>query len=595
VPSRTTSLVLLGLVAVAHWPAAAQDSAPTSRRERWRFHEVSDPAPSKRSIVAQASEGGDSIVVLTDGIVVYDVGKTWSSCTQPSQEFREQWVAALPPSALDRIRQAATTAKAEERELELVELLDLARVPRTARKKLLGGSAVHIEPWSERHQDSNGSWSPAAFDEHCDSLDHPICDGFGNDAFRIAATGLCSIGYSNSGRPDASDDPRNDAAKRALRYLISCQRADGGFASPGDPAAAMTDACASIALARGVFAGSRRSWGPQPATSSRPTKFDLFDLTAAARTAVSHVAASQNGDGSWGRGLDETRSLSVAAWSILAVRAGDQAGIRTDPAVVTRAVAWIERTVSAVEHRHRSSAPADVARARAIRALARAATGADATGDVTALMAVFNSDGPAALDAECLLFGTLAAWSIGNEVWESWRPVIKKGVIDTGRVRSRLVDRALRLVGVRRSAREHCADDMAGRALLQVPSHLHTSQRLSRRHSPDTRRFPPPQAVAVTRTSAAAHRGRAGISGSRLSRPLPYHLPEGPSEPRHLPMETHWGRSRHADRITLLLPDRGMWDGAEAVPRAVFVLRGVSTERKRARSMAGGDGTEPAR
>lgn len=158
--SRAEVLVTVGLLAALSLLSPAQDSAPTSRRERWRFHEVSDPAPSTRSIVARASDSGDSVVVLADGIVVYDVAKAWSSCTEPPKKFREQWVAAVPPWALDRIRQATAAAKAAGRELELIELLDLARVPRAARKKFLGGSAVPVEFWTDRHQDSDGSWSP---------------------------------------------------------------------------------------------------------------------------------------------------------------------------------------------------------------------------------------------------------------------------------------------------------------------------------------------------------------------------------------------------------------------------------------------------
>jgi hypothetical protein len=78
--------------------------------------------------------------------------------------------------------------------------------------------------------------------------------------------------------------------------------------------------------------------------------------------------------------------------------------------------------------------PSDLARARAIRALARAATGADPAADVTALLAALDASGPSALDAECVLFGTLAAWSIRDAVWESWTRVIKKCVLDTRQV-----------------------------------------------------------------------------------------------------------------------------------------------------------------
>lgn len=414
------ALAVVGFAGLFLWPAYAQEGTAASRREEWRFREADVAVPSKASVVARASREGDIIVVLADGIVVYDVGKTWSTCTS-SKDFRQQWVATLPPAALDRIRLAGTAAGAEGRDLDMIELLDLARVPRRVRTKVFGGMRVDFPLWPERHQNWDGRWSPAKFDDHCEGPKHHLCTGIGKESFALAATGLLSICYSNLGYPHRYEDDRSSAAERALRFLLTSQKPDGSFAAADDPAPDMTDACVSIALSRGLIITQRGDWDSRPeATGSRPAWVPR--LAAGAKTARTRVAANQNSDGSWGKQVG-SHALSVTAWNLLAMRAGQQAAIGTDPIACKRAVNWIERAVASAEARN-GITPVELARARSIRAIARTVEGTVAEPDVKALVDLFNLHGSRVLDAESLLFGTLAAYSVSGEAWDSWDPII---------------------------------------------------------------------------------------------------------------------------------------------------------------------------
>ena len=428
---ETRTFAVLTFAALLLVPTSAQESAPASRPDRWKFREVDDRAPSTKTVVARASAADDTISVFEDGVVVYDVGKTWVSCTTRPKDFRERWVAALPAAALARVRQSASSASAGGRDLDMIDLLDLTRVPRSVRAKVLGAMNQPIPFWPERHQEWDGSWSPATFNDHCEGTDDRLCSGPGRESFRLSATALLSIGYSNLGFPFRPESDRNSGAQRVLRFLLANQKPGGGFSDASDPFPAMTDACASIALSRGTAVARRMEFLDSRAVmdGAHPI-LNPSRLVTGAHNAVNHVCGTQNPDGSWGEHLDDRHALSVAAWSLLAVRAGQQAAVGSDTSVDARGVAWIEKTVEDLEKRTATRAD-DLARARAIRALARAGTGADPTADVAALVGLFNKSGTTPLDSETLLFGTLAAFYIGGGSWESWTEIIRASVLAT--------------------------------------------------------------------------------------------------------------------------------------------------------------------
>ena len=411
--------MLLSLVLVA--AVSAQDSAPDSRGERWTFRQIEGPIVVEgQQVLVRASDGRDTIVITKDGAVHYDVDK---SLFQP----REHWTAQLPPGTLRGIESAVAAAAASGRSLEVADLLKLVRMTREARRKPARGMVGELDLWQERHQEADGSWSPTRFDSFCESDQR--CDGFGKESFRVAASALLSVGYVSLLSRSLSDDDRNEPAKRALGFIVARQVADGGFAAADDPYPAMTNACAAIALGRAVVRATRYGSHESSAIAKSGSRsWQLGSVTESARAALSRVRAGQSSDGSFGSSLDAARQLSTTAWSLLALKAGEMEG---DPAASSRAAAWIEKTVAAIEARPAGAvSPENLSRARAIRALARAATGSDSAADVRAVIASFEKDGDAAHDGETILFTTLAAFRRGSDHWEAWVRVIHKPVIE---------------------------------------------------------------------------------------------------------------------------------------------------------------------
>ena len=103
---RFTHSGFLGLL-VCSALAIAQESAPESRRERWKFRKVeAAPDLAGRPVLAQAADQGDTITVLADGFAHFTVEKTYVSdeVGTPDKTYRENWVTQLPAVVRDRIR-----------------------------------------------------------------------------------------------------------------------------------------------------------------------------------------------------------------------------------------------------------------------------------------------------------------------------------------------------------------------------------------------------------------------------------------------------------------------------------------------------------
>jgi hypothetical protein len=286
---------------------------------------------------------------------------------------------------------------------------------------------VPLAPWPERHQEKDGSWSPAGFDRHC--LQPGACTGLGKEELRVAATALMLLVHANAGFPGPNESPR-----KALDFLLSKQTEDGGFAGAAQPHAVMNDACGTIALCR-TLAVAKAKPQPMPQHSLRRQRdFALPpSLERAAQLAARRVTTTQNPDGSWGNDADEARRLSTTVWSLLALKAGATAGIPSDAACAARGRTWVEKAAAAVESRRGPKADAlALLRARTSRAVARVATGAPAdqvVDEVGWLLQDLNRGGTLVSDAEVLLFFTLAAHLCGGSRWDEWVSLARTHVI----------------------------------------------------------------------------------------------------------------------------------------------------------------------
>ena len=396
----------------------AQDTAPASRPwEPVRFHRAGDQAPlDDLAPVVRASHGGDELVVLADGNAMF----TYVDSSPPdgTEAKPERWVARIPVEAVDRLTAAVRSARERGETPSFDTLLDLARVPSWIREEPRWG---RNQDWIQRHQEPDGSWSPADFDWNCRWEDG--CTGRGKEGFRVAATALILQLLTGAGYPSPGIGYMDATPRRATTWLISRQQSDGGFAPPG-ASKHMNDACATIALSRALALASSRG------AESRPAQ-----LAARAEKAVRRIAANQKPNGGWSGDEHLARRLSTDAWCLLALRAGSTAGLTVPQLDVklASAAAAIEQAVASAEASN-ATAPALRLHARAVRAVARAAAGAKPPAlaeDVAVVLRALKPDQDPPPDAEVLLFTTIAAMKCSDSLRDEWLKVVKPCIIDS--------------------------------------------------------------------------------------------------------------------------------------------------------------------
>ena len=205
-------------------------------------------------MLAYASAGEDSITVWADGTVSCSLRTYYLSDVvsegEPRRSLRttRHVEGRVPIATQDRIRAAVAKAQVRGTSLTLRELADLARVPHWVGNTV--SMALSSPPsWATRHQEPDGSWSPTDFDWNCRS--EKRCSGPGQETFRVAATALMTLCSLNAGYS-------REEELAGLRFLMGRQQQNGGFADPGDPSPEMTNACAAIALSRGVTMSGQR-------------------------------------------------------------------------------------------------------------------------------------------------------------------------------------------------------------------------------------------------------------------------------------------------------------------------------------------------
>ena len=165
-----------------------------------------------------------------------------------------------------------------------------------------------------RSQLADGRWRLTEFAGVTDA-DVPKLDS------DTAATGLALLAFFGAGH-DHFEGTHRDVVRRGLEFLVSVQKPDGDLFLPADD---LSNSCswlyshgiASIALCEAV--------GMTGDPLVRP----------AAEKACGFIAASRHPTlGGWRYTPRSDADLSVSGWMIVALRAGDLAGVKTDPAAL---------------------------------------------------------------------------------------------------------------------------------------------------------------------------------------------------------------------------------------------------------------------
>jgi len=165
-----------------------------------------------------------------------------------------------------------------------------------------------------RSQQADGRWRLTEF-AGVTPADVPQLDS------DTAATGLALLSFLGAGH-DHFAGPHCDTVRRGLEFLLSVQKEDGDLFLPADD---LSNSCswlyshgiASIALCEAV------------GMTGDPL------LRPAAEKACRFIATSQHATlGGWRYLPRAGADLSVSGWMLVALRAGDLAGVKTDPAAL---------------------------------------------------------------------------------------------------------------------------------------------------------------------------------------------------------------------------------------------------------------------
>jgi hypothetical protein len=181
-----------------------------------------------------------------------------------------------------------------------------------------GGPAVAAAlRWLAAHQDDDGGFDCDDFMKHDPPGDK--CDGAGGAHYDTGVTGLAVLAFLRAGRD-------RERAAKGLEYLRQWQDDEGCFGRRASQHFMYNHAIATLAMCE-AFRLTRDERWKEPARKG-------LDYLMLARNP--HLAWRYEPRG----GENDT---SVTAWCVMALRAGERAGLAVDRAAYDGARAWVDR------------------------------------------------------------------------------------------------------------------------------------------------------------------------------------------------------------------------------------------------------------
>lgn len=368
---------------------------------------------------AECAERGLQVEVFGNGSAFIskapscaDAAKTvpWNFNVQTAAGFSFQ----VSKSQLDAL---LLVTREDARILRIQSMTDLVRLPRwvypgfPVRGVDRNPTSWH---WFWVHQEQDGHWSSAEFDQNC----YPgfsvggACSGPGLVGMDPGCTGL---GLAVSHCLDSSETP---VVSLAEEWLIQRQHPDGGWLDAADPVAFLSDSCATFGLGTTLDEAEERNERVNPR------------LTDAYARAIGRLAQPSTiqcllAD----RRLNDDQRLLTFAWMVLALRGGMahkvegcEAGLRVAadamPRLRTSRVATSPEAGRSARDRGREAVM------RACTLLLQQGTNIDATASsplpsIEEIIAEVES--VADVDAEWYFFMTLVFERGEKKVWSTWR------------------------------------------------------------------------------------------------------------------------------------------------------------------------------
>jgi hypothetical protein len=226
--------------------------------------------------------------------------------------------------------------------------LYLNRVEAKADLKALGGlgtedalkRALH---WLADHQAADGSWSSDAFAAQCGKRGKTACDGAGIEGHDLGVTALALLAFLADGNTTRQGVYAGTVA-RGVGWLLRWQRS-------------------------GIFLYQRRSSdAPADSQERRFRNSTTYDhalatsvvceaaqfsghplLAKAAQAAIDALQSAQNPSSGWRYAVPPNgeSDTSVTAWAMQALKAGERAGLKVDPAALAGGLEWIDLVTEA--------------------------------------------------------------------------------------------------------------------------------------------------------------------------------------------------------------------------------------------------------
>ena len=282
--------------------------------------------------------------------------------------------------------------------------------------------------WLRRHQNADGSWSPANYHTHCDR-DAGCGKGEGGYQWMDpACTGLglmCFLGAGYTGEQRTYRSTVN----RAIDYLLRIQRSDGRYMKHTFNRIMYNHAIATLALSE-AYAMTRRS-----------------DIRRSVERAVRFIASEQNDDGGWrySHKMHPRSDTSVTGWVVMAIKSAKLADIQVPANLFEGSEKWLDFATDPktgfVGYTGPGNTAVKVPSTTAIAMLCRQFLGTPRSDErIRTAAAILHRFPPNFGDAGeaniyYYYYAMLALYQYGGEPWEYWNPRVRDPLVKTQETR----------------------------------------------------------------------------------------------------------------------------------------------------------------
>jgi hypothetical protein len=288
--------------------------------------------------------------------------------------------------------------------------------------------------WLANHQGEDGSWDCDSFMYNCEGTE--ICDGPGHPIYDPGVTGLSILAFLGAGYTHDTGKYKENV-KKGLQWIRSQQDPEGCFGSRAYDNFTYGHGICALAMAE--------AYGL--------TKSPLF--LRYAQKGLDFVHEAKNPYKAWRYGVKPgDNDSSVTGWMVMAIKSGDQAGLRVNKKDFLEAREFIDEVTDDFGHvgytqrglgpvrpeGKEEEFPAEYSESlTAVGMLCRVFFGEEPKtseaikkGATRCLQKLPDYEKPK-LDFYYWYYGTLAMYQVGGSQWETWNKAMQKAIISTQR------------------------------------------------------------------------------------------------------------------------------------------------------------------